>query len=85
MTDHYKSMFFKAVWYRVQNSVYRRVVASLPSIILLVALAGNAELDRYPQLMDAGGEVRQCLIPSALAISVTSRRAWPKRDLSVDC
>ena len=70
-------MFPKAGWFRAQNSVNRRVVASLPSINLLVAHDDNVELDRYPKLMDAGG--RSALMPDPVCtISVSSRCAWRK-------
>ena len=57
VTDHnvYAS---KAEWFRAQNSAYRSVATSLPSNNLLVARAGNVELDRYPQLMLPGAEIR---------------------------
>ena len=47
-------MFSKAEWFRALNSVNRSVASSLPSNSLLVARAGNVELDRYPQLMLPG-------------------------------
>ena len=39
------------------------VATSLPSNSLLVARAGNVELDRYPQLMLPGAEIRQYARP----------------------
>ena len=52
------TMRSKAEWFRAQNSAYRSVATSLPSNSLLVARAGNVELDRYPQLMLPGAEIR---------------------------
>ena len=49
------SMRSKAEWFRAKNSAYRSVATSLSSNSLLVARAGNVELDRYPQLMLPGG------------------------------
>ena len=43
----------RRAWFRAQKSVDRKVAASLPSMGLLVARAGYAELDRYPQPMVA--------------------------------
>ena len=53
-----RSMCSKARWFRARNSVDRGVAAPLPSNSLLVARAGNVELDRYPQPMLLGAEVR---------------------------
>ena len=53
-------------WFRVQNSVDRSIVATLPSSSLLVARASNAKSDRYLQPMMWGEETLQCLTTSAL-------------------
>ena len=48
------SMGSKAYWFRARNSVESSMAASFQSISLLVVCAGNVELDRYLQLIDAG-------------------------------
>ena len=47
-------MCSKAEWFRDRNSADRGVAAPFPSSCLLLARVGNAELDRYPQVMLLG-------------------------------
>ena len=68
-------MCSKAKWFRAHNSVYRSVATSLPSNSLLVARAGNVELDRYPQLMLPGQ--KSANMPDLdWTLSVPLRRSW---------
>ena len=48
------------------------VATSLPSNSLLVARAGNVELDRYPQLMLPGAERNSLICPTSIELSAST-------------